>query len=92
MPVYEYDCPACGRRFSRFFKSPGAADAPVACECGQGETRRAISAFQVQLSLKSQIDRIDPRIEKEMDAAERPHKARDPLNRVNLDFDSQVEK
>jgi putative FmdB family regulatory protein len=92
MPVYEYDCPACGRRFSRYFRSPGAAAAPVPCECGHSETRRAISGFQVQHSLKSKIDRIDPQIEKEIDWAERPHKATDPLNRVNLDFDRQVER
>ena len=91
MPVYEFDCPACGRRFSRFFRSPGDADAPVSCECG-GETRRAISGFQFHYSLKSQIDRIDPQIEKQIDWAERPHKATDPLNRIDMDFGSRVEK
>jgi hypothetical protein len=63
----------------------------VACECGHAEARRAISRFQHHLSLKSQIDRIDPQIDKEIDWAERPHKATDPLNRVNLDFDRQVD-
>ena len=85
MPVYEYDCSACGRRFSRFFRSAGAAEGvAVACECGSAEARRAISAFQLHFSLKSQIDRIDPRFDQEIDAAMAPHKATDPLNRIDL--------
>ena len=87
MPVYEYQCVACGEEFSKYFKSRGAAVAPVACvHCGAANARRAISAFQVHQTLTSQIERLDPRFEREIDAAERPHKATDPLNRVNLDF------
>ena len=87
MPVYEYQCVACGEEFSKYFKSQGAAAAPVFCvHCGAANARRAISAFQVHQTLTSQIERLDPRFEREIDAAERPHKATDPLNRVNLDF------
>ena len=87
MPIYEYQCLACDQGFNRYFKSQGAAVAPVACvHCGAPDARRAISAFQVHQTLQTQIERLNPRFEREIDAAERPHKATDPLNRVNLDF------
>ncbi len=87
MPVYEYQCAACGERFSRFFRSQSAAAAPVDCAgCGAADARRLISAFQVHQSLKSQIESIDPQFEKQMDWADRHHKAIDPLNRINMDF------
>ena len=87
MPVYEYQCAGCNERFSRFFRSQSAAAAPVACAaCGAAEARRLISAFQVHQSLKSQIESIDPRFEKQMDWADRHHKADDLLNRLPTDF------
>jgi putative FmdB family regulatory protein len=88
MPVYEYQCSACGARFSQFFRSQGAAAAPIGCtNCGAPDAQRTISSFQVHQSLKTQIEQIDPTFEKEMDWADRHHKATDPLNRVNLNFD-----
>jgi putative FmdB family regulatory protein len=86
MPVYEYHCRACGSRFSRFFKSAGSATTMATCtNCGEADAPRVLSSFQVHHSLKSQIERIDPMHEKEIDAAMRPHIATDPLNRINLD-------
>ena len=88
MPVYEYECAACGARFSRYFKTQSAAAAPVACErCGAPDARRALSAFQVHQTVKSQLERLDPTIEKELDWADRHHQADDPLKRVNMNFD-----
>ncbi|MGH2587869.1 MAG: FmdB family zinc ribbon protein [Dehalococcoidia bacterium] len=88
MPVYEYQCSACDTRFSQFFRSANAVAVSVTCtRCGRPDAQRLISNFQYHQSLKTQIEQIDPTFEKQMDWADRHHKATDPLNRVNLDFD-----
>lgn len=88
MPVYEYQCSSCETRFSQYFRSLNVEAAAVSCtNCGAPNARRLISAFQYHQSLKSQIEQIDPMFEKEMDWADRHHKATDPLNRINLNFD-----
>jgi putative FmdB family regulatory protein len=93
MPVYEYQCRSCGTRFSQFYKSSSSATGPVACTaCGTPDAQRAISTFQVHQTLKTQLEQLDPRFDKEIDSAMAPHLATDPLNRINLDFDSGVER
>ena len=85
MPVYEYRCAACGARFSRFFRSAGAADAPVDCaQCGAAGAQRAISAFAIHQTLKTQIENLDPAFERRIDDVMKPHLATDPLNRIDL--------
>jgi putative FmdB family regulatory protein len=87
MPIYEYDCPACGRSFSKLYRSQSAAAAPPACPgCGATDVRRALSRFQVHQTLKTKIERLDPRYEKELEWADRFNKQTDPLSRLNLDF------
>ena len=89
MPIYEYVCTACSRPFSKFFKSQSAAAVLTACpHCGATDTRRTISAFQVHQTLKTKIEQLDPRYEKELDWADRHHKRDDPMNRINLNFDT----
>ena len=93
MPVYEYECRACTTRFSRFYKSQSGASATVSCtSCGAPDAQRAISTFQVRQTLKTQLERLDPRFDNEIDHAMAPHLATEPLKRVNLDFDSAVER
>jgi putative FmdB family regulatory protein len=87
MPVYEYDCTACGRSFSRFYKSQNAATTPTACpNCGAADLRRALSRFQVHQTLKGKIENLDPKYEKELQWADRFNKQTDPMSRLNLDF------
>ena len=46
MPVYDYDCAACGRRFEVIHGVH--ADGPTACElCGKGPVRKAVTAAAV---------------------------------------------
>lgn len=47
MPLYEYECDACGRRFEQIQKF---SDAPLtACaECGKGPVRRLLSSPAIQ--------------------------------------------
>ena len=93
MPVYEYECGSCATRFSRFYRSASAAASTVPCtSCGAANTQRAISSFQVHQTLKTQIDNLDPTFERQIDSVMRPHLATDPLNNINMDFDSAVER
>jgi putative FmdB family regulatory protein len=48
MPLYEYECDACGSRFEKIQKS--YADPPLeVCEkCGQGPVRKLISSPAIQ--------------------------------------------
>lgn len=42
MPIYEFECEGCGRRFEELVSSAGARlDCP---ECGSSSTRRLLSA------------------------------------------------
>lgn len=47
MPLYEYECDACGRRFEQIQKF---SDAPltVCAECGKGPVRRLLSSPAIQ--------------------------------------------
>jgi len=46
MPIYEYECQACGARVEKLIRNP--ADVPAVCEkCGAPKPRKALSAFSV---------------------------------------------
>ena len=44
MPIYEYRCPACGKRSSSLLPSYSTPDPPCP-HCGKNELRRLISTF-----------------------------------------------
>ena len=46
MPILEYACKACGRRFE-FLKLPTTTAAPVCPDCQSGDLERLLSAFAV---------------------------------------------
>ena len=47
MPIYEYTCEACNKKFDQLVRSMGN-DAKVQCpECGSTKTARALSVFAV---------------------------------------------
>ena len=51
MPVYEFECQACGHRFSEFFRkmvSSQEGTAPTCPECQSAATRRVVSSFAAQ--------------------------------------------
>jgi len=84
MPVYEYRCPACAQRFSQFVRHIGADVPTPACPGCGAAAERILSAFAYHRSLKMQIEQLDPRIERELDAVD--NVKRDPLAGLNLDF------
>ncbi|HEX2459230.1 MAG TPA: zinc ribbon domain-containing protein [Vicinamibacterales bacterium] len=46
MPIFEYACKACGRRFE-FLKLPATTTAPVCPDCRSGDLERLFSGFAV---------------------------------------------
>jgi len=50
MPIYEYVCNACGKRFE-ILRSIKEADSPILCKiCQSNKTQRAVSVFYAQSS------------------------------------------
>jgi putative FmdB family regulatory protein len=48
MPIYEYICKDCGKRFE-ILRSIKEADAPITCSiCQSDHTQRAVSVFYAQ--------------------------------------------
>ena len=43
MPVYEFTCESCGRRFDKLFRSMSDRPAAACPACGSAQTRRALS-------------------------------------------------
>lgn len=43
MPIYEYECEACGQEFERMVRFSEADLAPVCPACGSDETHKQIS-------------------------------------------------
>ena len=44
MPIFEYECPACGDRFDKLVR--GGTPSEVPCpKCGGTQTRRVLSTF-----------------------------------------------
>lgn len=85
MPVYEYGCAGCGEAFSKFHRS--SVVGVVACPaCGAVGARRLLSSFQMHQTMKTKLEQLDPKYERELDWVDRPHQADDPMKRISMDF------
>ena len=70
MPIYEYACHKCRKFVEVITRSiPGDDFAPPCPECGGKKLTRMISRFQFHLSMQSQIDQLDPKYDKMIDAS-----------------------
>lgn len=47
MPIYEYRCGACNRKFSAFFRSISAVQAASCPSCGSADAQRLVSQFAI---------------------------------------------
>jgi len=47
MPIYEYQCEACGEDFDLFVRSPAQQKEPECPRCGSRKVKKAISLFGV---------------------------------------------
>ncbi len=52
MPIFEYDCESCGKRFDVFVRSRKQAK-PACPDCGAKDCRKAFSTFAMGGSSKS---------------------------------------
>jgi putative FmdB family regulatory protein len=60
MPVYEYQCKGCGRRFSRFFWRMADAEG-TKCRCGSGDLEQLVSRVSMVRSEESRLESMaDP--------------------------------
>ncbi|MCX5832702.1 MAG: zinc ribbon domain-containing protein [Deltaproteobacteria bacterium] len=51
MPIYEYECTKCGKRYEHLHASEATRDdAPDCPECGGAEAKRVFSVFSVNHS------------------------------------------
>lgn len=69
MPIYEYACHGC-KQFVEIIVRRVSDDFVPACpECGGKKLTRMISRFQFHLSFQSQLDQLDPKYDKMIDAS-----------------------
>lgn len=50
MPIYEFECKACGHTFSKLYRKVRASDedTPPPCpKCGSDDTKRTVTSFAV---------------------------------------------
>ena len=57
MPIYEYVCEACGRRFSVLFWAPEQPE-PRCTRCGAVRARRVISRVVALLGEEARLERL----------------------------------
>lgn len=69
MPIYEYACHGCKQFVEIIVRRVTPDYKPVCPECGGKKLTRMISRFQFHLSLQSQIDQLDPKYDKMIDAS-----------------------
>ncbi|MCZ6874588.1 MAG: zinc ribbon domain-containing protein [bacterium] len=69
MPIYEFYCDPCGQISSIYFRT--STDSPSLCcrHCSSDTVRRILSTFASPLSDADKMDRLDPKYDKQVDAA-----------------------
>ena len=61
MPIYEYECLACGKRFSLLVLNPRAAAQPACPNCGSRKLERLMSRFATAQSEERRMEKLaDP--------------------------------
>lgn len=60
MPIYEYQCEACGLRFERLWRSASAATEEVECETCSALAKRQISSFAFKFNHGSGVNGAAP--------------------------------
>jgi len=68
MPLYEFDCAACGRRSSLLVRAAPSRLTPACPHCGGVDLRRAVSGFAFHKSLQSKAEQLDPKYDRMLDA------------------------
>jgi putative FmdB family regulatory protein len=61
MPIYEYECAACGRVESHVVLGSRRTKRPACSHCGESRTRRVMSSFAVVNNESSRLADFDTR-------------------------------
>ena len=61
MPIYEYECLACGALSSHIVMGARRSARPTCSNCESKRTRRVMSSFAVHASEGARLDSFDPR-------------------------------
>ena len=59
MPIYEYECAACGRTASHVVLGSEQLSHPDWPDCGSSQTRRVMSSFAVMESEAARLNKFD---------------------------------
>ncbi|KXK11397.1 MAG: zinc ribbon domain-containing protein [Fimbriimonadaceae bacterium] len=63
MPIYEWLCASCGRRFSTFSSVSEAGVNPPCPACGLDETSRVVSRFAIGKTEDQRLGQLSDRLE-----------------------------
>lgn len=89
MPVYEYRCSACGKKFSALIGMTAETDDERCPHCGSAETTRLVSRFARVRNEDQRMDSIAQDLEA-MDDPESPAAMRRMVREVGKALDEDV--
>ena len=69
MPIYEYRCDDCDRKTDKLVRGFNAPDSVECKACGGENTHRVISRVAFHKSLSTQLQELDGRYDRMVDAA-----------------------
>lgn len=92
MPVYEFDCGSCGKRFTTLVGMVAGADEAVCPFCGSNDARRRISRFRIGRDEDARMEEMADRLE-QMGEPESPSEMREVMKEMGraLDEDASEE-
>ena len=65
MPIYEYECKACGHQFQALVMKNEEEKGLICQECGRGKLKRLISRAAYHASQQERLDSFDPNAPKD---------------------------
>lgn len=89
MPVYEYRCADCGKKFQTLVGVVASPDEERCPHCGSGETTKLVSRFARYRNEDDRIDEIADRMEM-MGEPDSPAAMRDVMREMGKAMDEDV--
>ena len=89
MPVYEYRCGGCNKKFSALIGMTAETDSEKCPHCGSGETRRLISRVAKFRSEDARIDELADELEV-MGEPDSPAKMREMVKEMGKAMDEDM--
>jgi putative FmdB family regulatory protein len=89
VPVFEYRCQACGRKFSALIGMTAEPDDDRCPHCGSAETSKLVSRFARYRSEDDRIDEVADRLEA-MGEPDSPSQMREVMKEVGRAMDDDV--